>query len=204
MAKLTIVISILLIASTLIDAKHVYLRYKRDLERESDPEVPRKETTVVAQGDDSNEVHKSVKDFTNEIATDERGGKDFFELDYNPEKDLFKFYGHLPQIFRSRHMQLFEQMMKQMLSQTQQMFQNFPMHSISNEFPENYNGTRESEITIGGRRFRKKERIVNKATDNTMLSFVSTVYEPIEDVDGDITTLQPNKDGVTEGPIISY
>ncbi|OTF73930.1 hypothetical protein BLA29_006622 [Euroglyphus maynei] len=152
------------------DAKHIYVRYKRSIERESDPIVPAKESTVIAQGEDAENVHRTVKDFTNEIATNEKGGKDFFEFDYNPQKDLFKFSGHVPQLFEGN---------------------------------QNYNGTTESEITIGGRRFRKKERIINQTGDGTVLSIVSTVYEPIDEEIG-VTTITPNKEGVTEGPIISY
>lgn len=106
MNKISIVI--LLVASlSLIDAKHIYVRYKRSLERENDV-VPSKESTVVAAGEDGDAVHKSVRDFQNEIATNERGGKDFFEFDYNPKKDLFQFSGHFPQMFRSPQLQLFE------------------------------------------------------------------------------------------------
>ncbi|XP_075590785.1 uncharacterized protein LOC124500342 isoform X2 [Dermatophagoides farinae] len=160
------------------NAKHIYIRYKRSIERESDPIVPLKESTVIAQGDDENDVHRTVKDFSNEIATNEKGGKDFFEFDYNPQKDLFKFSGHVPQLFAgNRHLQMFEQ---------------------------NYNGTTESEVIIGGRRFRKKERVINQTGEGTQLSIVSTIYEPIED-DNEVTTMTPlNREGVTEGPVISY
>lgn len=212
------------------NAKHIYIRYKRSIERESDPIVPLKESTVIAQGDDENDVHRTVKDFSNEIATNEKGGKDFFEFDYNPQKDLFKFSGHVPQLFAgNRHLQMFErkspsvlilffsiqtiknifslhrtEMMQQMLANTQQMFQNFPMATFNNDYPENYNGTTESEVIIGGRRFRKKERVINQTGEGTQLSIVSTIYEPIED-DNEVTTMTPlNREGVTEGPVISY
>lgn len=83
------------------------------------------------------------------------------------------------------------------------MFQNFPMTNFNN-YPDNYNGTTESEITIGGRKFKKQEKVINKSDGDSQLSIISTVYIPVdEDVDG-ATTVTPNKDGVTEGPVISY
>lgn len=102
--SITILIAIVSISS--IESKHVYLRYRRSLERESD--IPTKESTVIAQGQDADNVHNSVRDFSNEIASNEKGVKDFLEIDYNPRQDLLRFSGHMPHMFQSPHMQMFE------------------------------------------------------------------------------------------------
>lgn len=108
LSMFTIAILMLLIVNG-GDAKHIYARYKRSIERENDPIVPAKESTIIAEGESADDVHRTVKDFSNEIATNEKGGKDFLEFDYNPNKDIFKFSGHVPQLFTGRqHLQMFE------------------------------------------------------------------------------------------------
>lgn len=201
--------------STLASAQRLYVRHKRSLEREN---VPAKESTVVVQGPTAtgHPVTRDLpKDFENEIASSEKDCKDFLEFDYNPVNDSLFFNGRLPSLFHNhRNLNSFEQMFHRMLTQASQMFNRFPMDampSASNNYPDNYNGTVEEIVTMGGQQFRKKQHIINKTSGGAKISIMSTVYEPVNAAGGDNTTTLSTDaeagtvhDDLTDGKIISY
>lgn len=192
-------------------AQRIYIRHKRSIEREN---VPAKESTVVLQGPNGTEPARDLpKDFENEIATNEKDCKDFLEFDYNPLNDSLFFNGRIPSLFHNqnanRNLNSFEEMFHRMLSQASQMFNRFPMQmpSFNSNYPDNYNGTVDEEVTIGGQRFRKKQHIINKTVGGSKISIMSTVYEPVNASGDNSTTAtdaETSRDDLTDGTIISY
>jgi hypothetical protein len=232
-------IVVALCCATIVSSQRIYIRHKRSsLEREN---VPAKESTVVFQSPNDQSTNPAArdlpKDFENEIAateTDNKDCKDFLEFDYNPLNDSLFFNGRLPSLFgpqgapgghgqghgllnRNQHLNSFEQMFHQMLTQASQMFNRFPMDVApsfhNHNYPDNYNGTEEEIVTIGGQQFRKKQHIINKTSGGSKISIMSTVYEPVNASGSNSTTLTPDGSGsesatvlddLTDGKIISY
>lgn len=191
-------------------AQRIYIRHKRSIEREN---VPAKESTVVLQGPNGTDPAADLpKDFENEITGSEKDCKDFLEFDYNPINDSMFFNGRIPSVFQNHHRNLnsFEEMFHRMLNQASSMFNRFPMEmpAFNNNYPDNYNGTVEEEVTINGQRFRKKQHVINKSTGGSKISIMSTVYEPVRDESN--STINPEStdastvDDLTDGKVINY
>ena len=173
--------------------QRIYVRHRRSIEREG---VPSKESTVVVASDSKSEESAAADlpdDMKTHVNKSESDCKDFFEMDYNPRRDMFMFNGHLPNPFRpfgtpSNESQdgvdTVQNMFHQMLQQAAQMFNRFPMNNtpmINQNFPDNYNGTTEEKVDVAGKKYIKKQHVVNKNLDGIQVHVISTTYEQVKD-----------------------
>lgn len=179
------------------NATRIYIRHKRNAGLET--EGPAKESTVVVQ-DKNNSLH-GVKDFENEIAKNEKDCKDLFELDYNPLNDTLFFNGRVPQMIHGHRIRELDDLFRNVFENIFHQFK-FP-EMPNNNYPDNYNGTVAEEVIIDGKKYLKKQHIINKTNEGSRISIMSTVYEPVEANNGTqiATDGQAN---TTQGAIINY
>lgn len=108
--KLIICCLTILVCLESIHANRVYIRHKRSTDKVNgaeDGEVPKRQTTVIAEGPNA---MKGVKDFENEISAHDENCdcKDMVEFDYNPVNDALFFNGRIPSMFHTHHVDGFE------------------------------------------------------------------------------------------------
>jgi hypothetical protein len=152
----------------------ITIRTKRQIEREGNLN----ETTTVFTRDRESNIGTEYE--TVEPVDDKT---DVMEVDFDPKDGTFAFGGKFPSFFnRNFHNHfddLFRQMTKRFEDMSRNMFERF--NSTTNQYPPNYNGTKEEVVTINGRQFRKKEHVIKKTGDNLNIFITSTSYEPMDD-----------------------
>jgi hypothetical protein len=154
----------------------IFIRTKRQVEREGEPTPNyRNESTVIANGD-REPIDLGTPETNN-------GDTDVMEVDFDKDDGSFSFGGRFPLFlstnFHNNFDSLFRQMTRRFEEMAKSMFERF--NTTSSQYPPNYNGTKEEIIEVDGKKYIKKERVVKKSGDNLNIFITSTTYEPVDD-----------------------